>query len=571
MEINQARQLVQQAVYEALKNLDEITISPEQVQQMVEIPKNSQLGDFAFPTFRLAKQLRQAPVKIAQNLAKEVDSSQFAQVCAQGPYVNFFLQRKDIAATTIEEVIKQKNNFGNSTVGANSVVTIDMSSPNIAKPMSMGHLRSTVIGNSIALILDKLNYHPVKINHLGDWGTQFGKLMVAYKKWGSEADVKKDPITNLQKYYVKFHKLDKEHPELDEEAREWFKKLENGDEEATQLWQWFRSESLKSFMKVYDELGIKFDSYNGEAFYNDKMDEILDLLEHKGLLQESKGAEIVDLGSDLPPALIKKSDGATLYITRDLAAALYRKRTYHFKKSLYVVGSEQSVHFEQLKAVLAKMGFTWAQDIEHIKFGLITANGKKLSTREGRVILLENVLHDSVQLAQEQIAEKNPTLANKDQVAHAVGVGAVIFHDLKNNRTDNFDFNLEEVVRFEGETGPYVQYTHARAMSILRKAAPQAQDEAAVFDSDVDDVTWEILKQLANFPETVQQAAQLREPSVIAKYALRLAKSFNHYYAQTKVLVDDDQLAARLNLVQAVAIVLKEALRLLGVQAPDEM
>ena len=571
MKINQARQLVQQAVYEALKNLDEITISPEQVQQMVEIPKNSQLGDFAFPTFRLAKQLHQAPVKIAQNLAKEVDSSQFAQVCAQGPYVNFFLQRKDIAATTIEEVIKQKNNFGNSTVGANSVVTIDMSSPNIAKPMSMGHLRSTVIGNSIALILDKLNYHPVKINHLGDWGTQFGKLMVAYKKWGSEADVKKDPITNLQKYYVKFHKLDKEHPELDEEAREWFKKLENGDEEATQLWQWFRSESLKSFMKVYDELEIKFDSYNGEAFYNDKMDEILDLLEHKGLLQESKGAEIVDLGSDLPPALIKKSDGATLYITRDLAAALYRKRTYHFKKSLYVVGSEQSIHFEQLKAVLAKMGFTWAQDIEHIKFGLITANGKKLSTREGRVILLENVLHDSVQLAQEQIEEKNPTLTNKEQVAHAVGVGAVIFHDLKNNRTDNFDFNLEEVVRFEGETGPYVQYTHARAMSILRKAAPQAQNEAAVFDTDVDDVTWDILKHLANFPETVQQAAQLREPSVIAKYALHLAKSFNHYYAQTKVLVDDDQLAARLNLVQAVAIVLKEALRLLGVQAPDEM
>ena len=571
MEINQARQLVQQAVYEALKDIDEITISPEQVQQMVEIPKNSQLGDFAFPTFRLAKQLHQAPVKIAQNLAKEVDSSQFAQVCAQGPYVNFFLQRKDIAATTIEEVIKQKNNFGNSTVGANSVVTIDMSSPNIAKPMSMGHLRSTVIGNSIALILDKLNYHPVKINHLGDWGTQFGKLMVAYKKWGSEADVKKDPITNLQKYYVKFHKLDKEHPELDEEAREWFKKLENGDEEATQLWQWFRSESLKSFMKVYDELGIKFDSYNGEAFYNDKMDEILDLLEHKGLLQESKGAEIVDLGSDLPPALIKKSDGATLYITRDLAAALYRKRTYHFKKSLYVVGSEQSIHFEQLKAVLAKMGFTWAQDIEHIKFGLITANGKKLSTREGRVILLENVLHDSVQLAQEQIAEKNPTLTNKEQVAHAVGVGAVIFHDLKNNRTDSFDFNLEDVVRFEGETGPYVQYTHARAMSILRKAGSQAQDEAAVFDTDVDDVTWDILKHLANFPETVQQAAQLREPSVIAKYALHLAKSFNHYYAQTKVLVDDDQLAARLNLVQAVAIVLKEALRLLGVQAPDEM
>lgn len=571
MKINQAQQLVQQVIYNSLKDVDNLTISPEQVQQMVEIPKNSQLGDFAFPTFRLAKQLHQAPVEIAQNLAKDVDSSQFTQVCAQGPYVNFFLQRKDIASTTIKEVMEQKNNFGSSSIGENAYIPIDMSSPNIAKPMSMGHLRSTVIGNSIALILNKLNYHPVKINHLGDWGTQFGKLMIAYKKWGSEADVKKDPITNLQKYYVKFHKLDKEHPELDEEAREWFKKLENGDEEATQLWQWFRSESLKSFMKIYDELGITFDSYNGEAFYNDKMDEILDLLEHKGLLQESKGAEIVDLGPDMPPALIKKSDGATLYITRDLAAALYRKRTYHFKKSLYVVGSEQSNHFEQLKAVLAKMGFTWAKDIEHIKFGLITTNGKKLSTREGRVILLENVLHDSVQLAQEQIEEKNPTLTNKEQVAHAVGVGAVIFHDLKNNRTDSFDFNLEDVVRFEGETGPYVQYTHARAMSILRKAGSQAQDEAAVFDTDVDDVTWDILKHLANFPETVQQAAQLREPSVIAKYALHLAKSFNHYYAQTKVLVDDDQLAARLNLVQAVAIVLKEALRLLGVQAPDEM
>lgn len=571
MKINQAQQLVQQVIYNSLKDVGNLTISPEQVQQMVEIPKNSQLGDFAFPTFRLAKQLHQAPVEIAQNLAKDVDSSQFTQVCAQGPYVNFFLQRKDIASTTIKEVMEQKNNFGSSSIGENAYIPIDMSSPNIAKPMSMGHLRSTVIGNSIALILNKLNYHPVKINHLGDWGTQFGKLMVAYKKWGSEADVKKDPITNLQKYYVKFHKLDKEHPELDEEAREWFKKLENGDEEATQLWQWFRSESLKSFMKIYDELGITFDSYNGEAFYNDKMDEILDLLEHKGLLQESKGAEIVDLGPDMPPALIKKSDGATLYITRDLAAALYRKRTYHFKKSLYVVGSEQSDHFEQLKAVLAKMGFTWAKDIEHIKFGLITTNGKKLSTREGRVILLENVLHDSVQLAQEQIEEKNPTLTNKEQVAHAVGVGAVIFHDLKNNRTDSFDFNLEDVVRFEGETGPYVQYTHARAMSILRKAGSQAQDEAAVFDTDVDDVTWDILKHLANFPETVQQAAQLREPSVIAKYALHLAKSFNHYYAQTKVLVDDDQLAARLNLVQAVAIILKEALRLLGVQAPDEM
>lgn len=570
MNISQAKELIQQTLSAGLLTLGDLNLSETQIAQMIEVPKDSKMGDFAFPTFQLAKQLHQAPVQIAQNLVKQLDTSAFAQVQAQGPYVNFFLQRNSIAKTTITQVIEQGSDFGNHTIGQQANVVIDMSSPNIAKPMSMGHLRSTVIGNSIALILNKLGYQPVKINHLGDWGTQFGKLMVAYKKWGSEEEVKQDPITNLQKYYVKFHQLDKEHPELDDEAREWFKKLENGDEEATYLWKWFRSESLKAFMKVYDELGISFDSYNGEAFYNDKMDEVVDLLAQKGLLQESQGAEIVDLGPDLPPALIKKSDGATLYITRDLAAALYRQRTYHFKKALYVVGSEQSVHFEQLKAVLAKMGYDWAQDIEHIKFGLITSEGKKLSTRAGRVILLENVLHDSVKLARNQIDEKNPTLANKEEVAHEVGVGAVIFHDLKNNRTDNFDFNLDEVVRFEGETGPYVQYTHARAMSILRKADYQ-ETKTDITPDQIDDQTWEILKFLANFPNIIQQAALQREPSVIAKYALRLAKAFNHYYAHTKVLVADEQLSTRLALVKAVTIVLKESLRLLGVQAPDEM
>ncbi|MBA1435087.1 arginine--tRNA ligase, partial [Lactobacillus bombi] len=331
---------MQQVLEQGLKEIGVENFNEDQIGKLLEVPKNSQLGDVAFPTFQLAKQLHQAPVQIAQELVNKLDTTSFAQIKAQGPYVNFFLKRETLAAATLKKVLTAGSDFGESDLGHQAPVVIDMSSPNIAKPMSMGHLRSTVIGNSIALILAKLDYQPVKINHLGDWGTQFGKLMVAYKKWGSEDEVKRDAITNLQKYYVKFHQLDKEQPELDDEAREWFKKLENGDAEATHLWKWFRSESLKVFKKIYDELGISFDSYNGEAFYNDKMTEVVDLLEQKGLLQESQGAQIVDLGPDLPPALIKKSDGATLYITRDLAAALYRQRTYHFKKALYVVGSE---------------------------------------------------------------------------------------------------------------------------------------------------------------------------------------------------------------------------------------
>jgi arginyl-tRNA synthetase len=446
-----------------------------------------------------------------------------------------------------------------------------MSSPNIAKPMSMGHLRSTVIGNSLAELLKKANYNPIKINHLGDWGTQFGKLIEAYKLWGSEEEVRQDPINTLLKYYVHFHQVDEEHPELDDEARAWFKKLEDGDKEATELWQWFRDESLKFFKSIYAKLGIEFDSYNGESFYNDKMDEIVSILEDKNLLQESRGAEIVDLEKyGLNPALIKKTDGTTLYITRDLAAALYRFRTYDFVKSLYVVGNEQTNHFKQLKAVLKEMGYDWSDDIHHIQFGLITSGGKKLSTRKGNIILLEDVLNDAVDLAKKQIAEKNPDLPNKDQVAEEVGVGAVIFHDLKNDRLNNFDFNLEEVVRFEGETGPYVQYSHARAMSILRKAG-QIDLENADIAGLQDEGSWEVVRQLANFPAMIKRAVEEYEPSVIAKYAIQLSKSFNKYYAHTKVLTDDAEKNSRLAMVASVAAVLKESLRLLGVKAPDEM
>jgi arginyl-tRNA synthetase len=556
-----------QSVVQALTGVLQDNLNEEQIKQLIETPKSSDLGDYAFPCFALAKVRHMAPAKIAEELVNAIDASGFEKVVATGAYINFFLAKTSFASAVLEEIASKGSAYGDQQLGSGNV-PIDMSSPNIAKPMSMGHLRSTVIGNSIAKILTKIGYSPIKINHLGDWGTQFGKLIVAYKKWGSEEAVKADPIKNLLEYYVRFHAEAETQPELDDEARAWFKKLEDGDEEAHELWSWFRSESLKEFKRIYDILGVEFDSFKGEAFYNDKMDAITDELAAKNLLQESRGAEIVDLSKyDLNPALIRKSDGATLYMTRDLAAAIYRYKTYDFAQSLYVVGMEQTEHFKQLKAVLKEMGYDWSDNIHHIPFGLITANGKKLSTRKGNVILLEKVLHEAVDLAKEQIAEKHPDLQNADEVAEAVGVGAVVFHDLKNERVDNFDFNLSEVVRFEGETGPYVQYTNARANSILGKAAVQADASVALDDASA----WDVLKMLADYPATIARAARDYEPSVIAKYALKLAKTFNQYYAHTKILVEDQQLPARLALVQSVSVVLTSALDLLGVKAPKEM
>ncbi len=444
------KEIVAKALHDVLN--EELTM--DQIEQLLENPKSVDHGDVAFPAFSLAKIYRKAPQQIAAELAEKIDGTNFEKIEVVGPYLNFFMNKEAVSQAVIGAVVKEKNNYGNSTFGNNGNVPIDMSSPNIAKPISMGHLRSTVIGNSIAFILEKIGYQPIRINHLGDWGTQFGKLIVAYKKWGSEEAVRQQPINELLRLYVQFHEEAEEKPELEDEARAWFKKLEEGDQEANELWKWFRSESLKEFDKIYSMLEVEFDSYNGEAFYNDKMDEIVTLLEEKHLLTENQGAEIVDLTEyNLNPALIRKSDGATLYITRDLAAALYRKRTYDFAKSLYVVGNEQSNHFKQLKAVLKELGFEWSDDMEHIPFGLITQGGKKLSTRKGKIVLLEEVLNEAVTLAGNQINEKNPDLANREEVAKQVGVGAVIFHDLKNDRLNNFDFVLDEVVRFEGETG----------------------------------------------------------------------------------------------------------------------
>lgn len=561
------KEQVANAIAKALPNYDQQVILDK-----IERPKDANNGDYAFPTFFLAKTLHKAPQLIAQELVEKIDNNGFEKVIVAGPYINFFLDKGAVGSTILHDILRDPENYGSQDLGHQANVAIDLSSPNIAKPMGMGHLRSTVIGNAIANILAKVNYHPIRINHLGDWGTQFGKLMAAYKMWGDEEEVKKDPINTLQKYYVRINTEADEHPEYNDLGREWFKKLENGDPEAYRLWKWFRSASLQRFMKIYDLLGIDFDSYNGEAYYNDKMAEIDQLLADKHLLQESRGAQIVDLDKyNLNPALIKKSDGSSLYMTRDLAAALFRKRMYGFSQALYVVGAEQRNHFDQLKAVLSEMGFTWCDQIHYIPFGLMSLNGKKMSTRKGNIVQLEDVLNDSIRLAREQIAEKNPDLKNADEVAQQVGVGAVIFHDLKNERTNSIDFKLADVVKFEGETGPYVQYAHARAESILRKA-----EKKDFLNPDADlslsgDEAWAILKRLGMFGEVIVRAADEYDPSLIGKYALGLAKDFNQYYAHHRILNDDAEQTARLALVQAVSYVLKSSLALLGVNAPDEM
>ena len=559
------KELIASELAKVIDSLDQ-----DAILNLLEQPKSSDLGDIAFPAFSLAKVERKAPQAIATEIAEKIDQSAFEKVVATGPYVNFFLDKSKISDHVIKSVITAGADYGQQDEGHGQNVTIDLSSPNIAKPFSVGHLRSTVIGDALSNLYRKMGYNTIKINHLGDWGKQFGLLMVAYKKWGSKEAVEANPIDELLKLYVRINAEIEQDPELDEEGRKWFKKLEDGDPEATELWQWFRDESLVEFNRIYKLLDVEFDSLNGEAFYNDKMDEGVQILEDKGLLKESKGASIVDLDDvNLPPAMIKKSDGATLYITRDIATAMYRARTYNFVKNIYAVGQEQSNHFRQLKAVLKKMGFDWSDDMVHDDFGLVTKNRQKLSTRKGNIILLEPTLQEAISRAKAQIEEKNPELENKEEVAHAVGVGAVKFYDLKTDRRNGYDFDLEAMVSFEGETGPYVQYAYARIQSILRKAnfTPSADATYSLNDPE----SWEIIKLLQDFSRIVKRAAENYDPSLIAKYAISLAQAFNKYYAHTRILDESPERESRLALSYSTAVVLKEALRLLGVQAPEKM
>ena len=553
-------------------------LDSRELRDMIEVPTDDKMGDYAFPCFRLAKILRKAPPVIAKELAAALQGeSIFASVEPVNAYVNMFISREAFAESLVSDVIKEGDMFGHSDIGAGKRVIVEYSSPNIAKPFHIGHIRSTVIGNSIYKLYDCLGYDTVRINHLGDYGTQFGKMICAYRHWGSRQDVIDSPIKTLLSYYTKFHREVEDHPELDQEARDIFTKLEHGEKEETELWQWFRDESLKEFTKVYGMLGIDFDSYAGESFYSDKMPRFVEELKEKGLLEESEGAQIVDLDKyGMSPALITKSDGSTLYITRDIAAAVYRKEHYDFYKNLYIVSSGQNLHFQQWIKILELMGYEWAKDCVHIPFGLVSLEDGTMSTRNGRVVFLEDVLNRSVEKTKEIMIEKHVDTDDMDQTAADVGIGAVIFQELSNNRIKDYVFKWDRVLNFDGETGPYVQYTHARAASVLRKAGPAAVEKAGKGVTDASFITgdsaYALEKAIYTMPDVIREAADKYEPSIVTRHLIDIAQAFNRFYHDEHVLVDDEaEKNAKLTLVIAAKTAIKNGLALLGMKAPEKM
>ena len=548
-------------------------LSLEEIVGLIEVPPNKDMGDYAFPCFKLAKVFRKAPNMIAAELAEGIEAQgAIAKVMPMGGYVNFFVNKSQLAETVIKDVLTQKENYGHSDLGKGKTIVLDFSSPNIAKPFHIGHIRTTVIGNSLYKIYDSQGYDTVRVNHLGDYGTQFGKLIVAFILWGSKEAVEANPIPELLKLYIQFHDEAEKHPEMEDEARAWFTKLENGDEEAKELWQWFRDESLKEFSRVYDLLDIEFDSYNGESFYSDKMARVIDIINEKGILKESKGTNIVDLEEyNMPPALITKNDGSTLYMTRDLAAALYRKENYDFEKCIYVVGSQQSLHFQQLFKVLELVGFEWAKDMVHVPFGMVALEEGTMSTRKGRVVFLEDVLKQAIEKTKETMLAKNPNALNVDEIAKQVGVGAVVFQELSNSRIKDYTFSWDRTLSFDGETGPYVQYTHARCCAVLRKANEEVTTDIKYeLLNDVDCA--EVLKVIASFNKNILNAMRKNEPHIITRFVLDLAQAFNKFYHDNAIFVDDAELRkARLALVAATRQALENGLKLLGMHAPERM
>ena len=554
-------------------------LTDEDVEGMIEIPADTSHGDYAFPCFKLARTMRKAPPLIAADVAERIAGSPFFEKVEQvNAYVNMFLSREQVAGQVVSEVLKEKDDFGRSDVGHGKTVIVEYSSPNIAKPFHIGHIRSTVIGNAIYKLYDETGYNVVRINHLGDYGTQFGKMIVAYRMWGNHDELAKDPIKTLLGYYTRFHKEAEKDPTLDEKAREAFAKLEAGNEEEVQLWKKFRELSLKEFNRVYDMLGITFDSYAGESFYSDKMPAVIEELKEKGLLQESRGAQIVDLESMgiSTPAVIQKSDGSSLYATRDIAAAIYRKQTYDFYKCIYVVASQQNLHFQQWKAVLQLMGYDWQKDCVHVPFGLVSLPEGTMSTRNGRVVFLEDVLKTAVEKTREIIAENTEGI-DVDEVARQVGIGAVIFQELSNNRIKDYVFDWNNVTNFDGETGPYVQYTHARACSVLRKAGEADLEKmrsggAADYGYLTSESAYQLVKDLSRVPEVIRDAAEKYEPSILTRHLVDVAQSFNKFYHDEHILVDnEDEKLAKLALVDASRIVIKNCLGLLGIEAPERM
>ena len=557
-------------------------LTTEEIKDLIEIPADEKMGDYAFPCFRLAKALRKAPQMIAADIAARITGCEaFEKVENVNAYVNFFIDRAFFAGQVIEEVSEKGDRYGRSDVGMGRKVIVEYSSPNIAKPFHIGHIRSTVIGNAIYKLYDAVGFDVIRINHLGDYGTQFGKMIVAFRKWGSEEELEKDPIKTLLGYYTRFHKEAKEDPSLEDEAREAFVRLEAGAPEETALWKKFRELSLAEFNRVYDMLGITFDSYAGESFYSDKMPRFINELREKGLLIESQGAQIVDLEAyGMSPAMITKSDGSSLYVTRDIAAAVYRKETYDFYKCIYVVASQQNLHFRQWKQVLELMGYTWQKDCIHVPFGLVSlADGddiKMMSTREGTVVFLEDVLNTAVEKTAEIMREKNAQGIDIDEASKEVGIGAVIFQELSNNRIKDYTFSWDKVLNFDGETGPYVQYTHARASSVLRNAAPEELE--AIRNGSADwsylesDSAYTLIKLLYRVPEIVLEAADKYEPSIVTRHLVDIAQAFNKFYHDEHILVDNkDEKLAKLSLVLAAKTVIANCLGLLGIKAPERM
>ena len=554
-------------------------ISKDEILSMIEIPQDTAMGDYAFPCFKLARVLRKAPPLIAKGIAEAINEEPiFEKVQQVNAYVNMFLSKEAMTAETVAEAISKGDDFGKTDIGHGKKVIVEYSSPNIAKPFHIGHIRSTVIGNSLYKIHDALGYDVMRINHLGDYGTQFGKMICAYRKWGNREDVEREPIKTLLSYYTKFHVEAENNPELENEARAIFTRLEKGEKEEVELWQWFREESLKEFNRVYGMLGIEFDSYNGESFYSDKMPRFVEELKEKGLLEESQGAQVVDLEEyGLGTALITKSDGSTLYITRDIAAAVYRKEQYDFYKNIYVVASQQNLHFQQWIKILELMGYDWANDCIHVPFGLVSLEEGTMSTRHGRVVFLEDVLNKAVDKTKEIIKEKNPNAENIDEVAEEVGIGAVIFQELSNNRIKDYVFSWDKVLNFDGETGPYVQYTYARCASLLRKAGEETVKKAMALDNiDFSKVTsesaYELIKLIYRFPEVVEDAGEKLEPSVVTRHIVNIAQAFNKFYHDEHILVDDeDEKVARIAVVIAAKNTIKNGLALLGIKSPERM